>query len=87
MSALAKTAPVPAEDVSPELIFETINAFHRTAAIRRPSSSISSQRSPLATTRRPRSPQHRAPPNAASASSAISSRRSASSRSGRGATR
>lgn len=34
MSALAVTAPAPAEDVSPVLIFETINAFHRTAAIR-----------------------------------------------------
>ena len=34
MSALAATAPAPAEDVSPDLIFETINAFHRTAAIR-----------------------------------------------------
>ena len=32
MSALA--APASAEDVSPVLIFETINAFHRTAAIR-----------------------------------------------------
>jgi ubiquinone/menaquinone biosynthesis C-methylase UbiE len=34
MSALTGTAPAPAEDVSPDLIFQTISAFQKTAAIR-----------------------------------------------------